>query len=96
MKLHEIKLRADRALNLEWLLSQYGRQGVITAEQFCQACRDIGVDEKVCAEKELVEFLGALAPPEYAPHAGRSAGLGDSMQYTMSAASQSGLQFYRI
>jgi hypothetical protein len=71
---------------------------VITADQFCQACRDIGIDEKTYAAAELAQFLSCLAPAEYMPtaNAGRAPGLGDTTQYTMPAGSQQNLQSYSI
>ena len=93
MKLYEFNMKLDRVLNLDLLLNseKYSGKGsgVITAERFCQACRDIGIDEKTYATAELVHFLSCLAPAEYMPtNAGRAAGLGDTMQNTMSAGDQ--------
>lgn len=90
MKLHEIEMKSDRVLNLEYLLNSYCRQGagMITTDEFCRACRDIGIEEKMYRSQELAFFLSCLAPPEFTPNASRQAGLGDTMQYTMSATSQ--------
>lgn len=85
MKLREVEVQMEQVLNLDLLLNsqEYSERGsgLITAEQFCRACRGIGIDEKTCTTAELVQFLRCLAPAELTPpsNAGRSGGLGDTM-----------------